>query len=258
MWLDALATDTDIHVPRIVKTMGGVSVLQMTREGIPDIWNATLMTYLPGRLLGGRIGRRNIEKMGKLFAHMHVHGKEWKPPHGFTTRVFDHFVSRNEPEALLEKDAITAYTHKQHRQIKRLYDVVADTYRNLDRDDLRVIHCDLWHDNIKVHRGELCPFDFEDTVWGFRLHDIAMAMLDLLEVTSDEAYPGLLNAFKQGYESILDWPEGNMEALQIGRLLWKINWVCRFGRRSLAEMVARHEPIFTCYERTGTLKIGCH
>ena len=40
--------------------------------------------------------------------------------------------------------------------------------------DLRVIHCDLWHENVKLHRGRLRPFDFEDTVWGYRLHDLAM------------------------------------------------------------------------------------
>lgn len=69
------------------------------------------------------------------------------------------------------------------------------------------IRCDLWHDNIKLHRGALHPFDFEDTTHGFRAHDIAMAMLDLLEDTDDDTYTTLLAAFRRGYESLLAWPD---------------------------------------------------
>jgi len=47
----------------------------------------------------------------------------------------------------------------------------------------------------------LHPFDFEDTVWGFRAHDIAMAMLDLLEATDDAQFAVLLAAFRRGYQA---------------------------------------------------------
>ena len=68
-------------------------------------------------------------------------------------------------------------------------------------------------------------FDFEDTVWGFRAHDIAMAMLDLLEDTDETRYAKLLAAFRRGYQAHLAWPDDRIEPFQIGRLLWKINWV---------------------------------
>ncbi|TFH05003.1 MAG: hypothetical protein E4H09_02725, partial [Spirochaetales bacterium] len=125
-----------------------------------------------------------------------------------------------------------------------------------DRSDLRVIHCDLWHDNIKLHRGRLLPFDFEDTVWGFRIHDIAMAMLDLLEDTGTHRYRELLPEFRRGYESILPWPDGEMEIFQVGRLLWKVNWFARFQRQWLERFVKSHLPTFREYERTGIVKCG--
>ena len=90
-----------------------------------------------------------------------------------------------------------------------------------------MIHCDLWHDNINVHRGELCPFGFEDTIWGFRLHDIAMAMLDLREAVNEEKYARLLDNFREGYQALLDWPAGNMDALQASRILWRMNYIKR-------------------------------
>jgi Ser/Thr protein kinase RdoA (MazF antagonist) len=128
---------------------------------------------------------------------------------------------------------------------------VEAAYAAIDRADLRVIHGDLWHDNVKLHHGALHPFDFEDTVWGFRSHDIAMAMLDLLEATDEARYATLLPAFRRGYEAHLAWPQDPIEPLQMGRLLWKVNWVARHHPRHLATMVERHVPVFDRYLRTG-------
>jgi Ser/Thr protein kinase RdoA (MazF antagonist) len=116
-----------------------------------------------------------------------------------------------------------------------------------------VIHCDLWHDNIKVYRGELCPFDFEDTIWGFRLHDIAMAMLDLIEEVGEDRYAQLFPAFRAGYERHLDWPEGDMTLMQIGRMLWKTNYVARYEPQRFAQGMAFYIALFERYLAHGRL-----
>jgi Ser/Thr protein kinase RdoA (MazF antagonist) len=137
--------------------------------------------------------------------------------------------------------------------IRELVRHVEQAYAHLDRADLRVIHCDLWHDNIKLHHGCLAPFDFEDTVWGFRAHDIAMAMLDLLETTGDQRYARLLPAFRKGYTAHLPWPEDPIEPFQLGRLLWKLNWFASFRPAELAAGVEQYLPVFAHYLRTGRL-----
>jgi Ser/Thr protein kinase RdoA (MazF antagonist) len=139
--------------------------------------------------------------------------------------------------------------------LERLHRHVEDAYMAVDRSDLRVIHCDLWHDNIKLHQGVLHPLDFEDTVWGFRAHDIAMAMLDLLDDTDAERYPGLLAAFRRGYETFLPWPEDPIEPFQMGRMLWILNWVARNQPESLTDAVEHRVPAFEHYEQTG--KVVC-
>ena len=149
-------------------------------------------------------------------------------------------------QVLAEKDR-TAFRQARRR--------VVDAYAGLDRADLRVIHCDLWHDNVKIDRGRLRPFDFEDTVWGFRLHDMAMGLLDLMEDFGYERYRALLPAFRQGYESLLDWPEGSLEVLQIGRLLWKANYVARFHPDALGDMTAAYGRVFRRFEETGILRL---
>jgi len=78
-----------------------------------------------------------------------------------------------------------------------------------------------------------------------------MAMLDLLETVGDERYPGLLAAFRQGYSAHLPWPDDPIEPFQIGRLLWKINWMANHLPKRLEPMVEKHVPIFEHYSLTG-------
>lgn len=237
MWLEALARDTDLCTPRVIRSVDGEAVVTMQTDWTPAPLNITLTTFLPGVLMGKRLTETNLKNMGALFARLHQHGKMWQPPAGFSRRTFDHFLSRGEPNVLIDdpssrgKAANSTQTEDLNQPaalpLQLAIDRVEREYASLDRADLRVIHCDLWHDNIKVHRGELCPFDFEDTIWGFRLHDIAMAMLDLREDTYEARYARLLGCFREGYEALLDWPAGNLDALQAGRILWRMNHIKR-------------------------------
>lgn len=251
MWLEALARDTDVGAPQVVRARDGQQVFALQAPGVPQPRHVTLMTWVPGRILGRHLSARNLEGMGVLFAQLHHHGKAWTPPAGFTERRFEHWLSRGEPNALLDPTTINRLPPPSQETILRLHRHVESAYARIDRADLRVIHCDLWHDNIKLHRGALHPFDFEDTTHGFRAHDIAMAMLDLLEDTDDDTYTALLAAFRRGYESLLAWPDDPIEPFQIGRLLWKMNYVARWEPQWLPQMVERHMNVFLTYERTG-------
>jgi Ser/Thr protein kinase RdoA (MazF antagonist) len=254
MWLEALARDTPIAAPRIVRTRDGQLVLPMEISSVPKAWNVTLMTQVPGRLLGHYLNVTNLRKMGELFAQLHRHGGEWRRPRGFTSRRFVHWLSRDEPNILVGDGAIPPVSKRAGQLIDRMHRHVEDAYAAVDPSDLRVIHCDLWHDNIKLHHGRLHPFDFEDTVLGYRAHDIAMAMLDLLETTNDADYPLLLDAFRDGYETSLPWPTDRIEPFQAGRLLWKLNWIARHERKSFEQSFRAHLPVFERYETAGALR----
>jgi Ser/Thr protein kinase RdoA (MazF antagonist) len=267
LWLDALGRDTTVAAPGVVPARSGELVLPLSRAGIPGVWNTTLMTWVPGRLLGCYLTARNLEKMGALFAELHHHGGAWVPPTGFTTRRFEHWLSRGEENRIVVDgpaaaaaslaEGTAALSAHARDLLEHMHRHVESAYTAIDRADLRVIHCDLWHDNIKLHRGALHPFDFEDTVWGYRSHDIAMAMLDLLEVTGEQRYAELLTAFQRGYQAYMDWPEDRIEPFQIGRLLWKINWVARHQPQWLTSTVERHVPVFEHYAQTGRVICPC-
>jgi Ser/Thr protein kinase RdoA (MazF antagonist) len=252
MWMQALARDTNVGVPRILPTNSGELVQPLKSADISGIWNATLMSWMPGRLLGKYLNPPNLAKMGALFAALHAHGAAWQPPAGFTTRRFEHWLSRGEENRLIGA-AAAGLPAGRGDLLERIHHQVESAYAAIDRSDLRIIHCDLWHDNIKLHRGELHPLDFEDTVLGFRSHDIAMAMLDLLETVGEERYPALLSAFRRGYVAHQPWPAEPIEPFQAGRLLWKINWVAQFQAQHLTEMVEQHAPVFEEFEQSGRI-----
>ena len=76
-WLQALRLETSLAVPRIVPARTGERVLPVRLPGVPHTWNATLMSWVPGRLLRYYLSERNLEKMGALFAELHHHGASW-------------------------------------------------------------------------------------------------------------------------------------------------------------------------------------
>lgn len=256
LWLEALARDTPMVVPRIVPTRSGEYVQPMSIPGIPRVWNASLMHWVPGRSLKYYLTKSNLEMMGVLFAQLHLHGKVWNPPPGFTTRHFEHWLSRGEENLIIQEHAsptLLELPKEQRSLLERMHRHVELAYAQADCCDLRIIHCDLWHENIKLHKGTLVPLDFEDTTWGFRSHDIAMAMLDLLEATDEARYADLLAAFQRGYTTHLPWPAEPIEPFQIGRLLWKINWFARFRPGELLAVVEQHVPVFERYLQTGII-----
>ncbi|MDQ7794504.1 MAG: phosphotransferase [bacterium] len=239
-WLDALHGDTDIGAPLVIRSSDGRSVLPLSGPGVPETWHATLMTWVDGRLLAHHLTCANLERMGELSARLHLHGKAWKPPCGFSTKRFEAFLSRGEPDVIFGDGLIQTFHDDDRQAFLLAREWVEREFGNLDRSDLRVIHCDLWHENIKLDGGRLRPFDFEDTIWGYRLHDIAMGMLDLLETVGAARYEELLVSFRSGYERLLDWPKGDLGVLQLGRLLWIANYVARVApRESLRSLSER-------------------
>lgn len=250
-WLDALHADTDIGAPVVIRSMDGDAVLPMSGFGVPDTWYASLLTWVDGKLLAHYLSPDNLERMGMLFAQMHIHGKSWKPPAGFSTRRFEAFLSRGEPDVVFGDGVIQTFREDDRQAFLLARRLVEREYAGINRNDLRVIHCDLWHENIKVDHGRLRPFDFEDTIWGYRLHDIAMSMLDLLETVGASEYEALFASFRSGYERLLDWPEGDLGVLQLGRLLWKANYVARFDLGAVASLSKQYGHIFRNFERTG-------
>jgi Ser/Thr protein kinase RdoA (MazF antagonist) len=257
MWLAALARETDIGAPVPLAAQGGSYLVEARAEGVPEARRCLVTSWLPGSTLGKQLTEANLYKMGALFARLHAHGAAFRPPPGFTERRMDGVYARGEEEVLWDCD--DGFAPATRQTFERAWAVVEQAFARLYADPVgvRVIHNDLWHDNIKIYRGQLHPFDFEDTVWGYPVQDIAMALQDLMMDVEADAFEPLQAALREGYESLAPWPEryeGEIDTFRVGRLFWVANYVARYRRAYLREHVDWTARLFAGYLETGRLR----
>ena len=235
-WLRALVRDTDIPLPEIIETQSAEAYVRVTDPYSGIERRALLFKWLPGISLAKRLDETNVGKLGELFATLHAHALGWTLPVDFPRASMTAFLGRGEEDLLFgskkapaERDSMAVLQATRER--------VVSAYEAMPPEELQVIHCDLWHENVKLHRGVLCPIDFEDTILGYREHDIAMAWLDLAEEVPTEAYTRFVDAFTAGYERVAPFPSGDILALQLGRILWTLNWIARFQPRRIRDAI---------------------
>ena len=258
MWLRALARDSSIHAPQPHPTRDGHFIVEAGAPGVPEIRRCLVMSWLPGSLLGRHLTETNLCKMGLLFADLHEHGADFIPPEGFTQRKMDSIFARGESDVLFSADCQGTFTPRTRDILRQSDERVKAAFSNLYQSSAgpQVIHNDLHHDNITLYHGRLSPFDFEDTIWGYPVQDIAMALQDLMIEVAPDAYEPLRSAFQAGYESKKRWPEsydGQIDTFRAGRMLWVANYVARYERKYLPEFVEWLAQRLEDYLESGSL-----
>jgi Ser/Thr protein kinase RdoA (MazF antagonist) len=257
-WLNALAIEPLIHAPQPQAAKDGEYLVCAKTLGVTELL-CVLMSWVPGKPLGKQLTEANLHKMGVLFARMHNHGDMFEPPAGFSTRRMDRVLAREEEDVLFtpeHEQAFTPHNRAIFEQVRQRVEIAyAHRYGGSQRPI--VIHHDLWHDNIHLYRGELFPLDFEDTVWGFPVQDIAMAMQDLMMDVEPERYEPLLAAFRAGYEGLRPWPEeyeSEMDTFRAGRMLWTANHRAGWRPQMLPKVIEEMAPWLANFLETGKLR----
>ena len=171
----------------------------------------------------------------------------------------DRIYARGENDVLFNQENIAAYTQSTRKTFERVLDKVIKAFKYLyaQPNGLRVIHNDLWHGNINVYRSRLHPLDFEDTIWGHPVQDIAMALQDLMTDVRPMDYDPLMGAFRDGYESIAPWPEryeGEIDTFRAGRMIWVANYVARYENTYLRKHLDAGAILFEGFLNTGKLR----
>jgi Ser/Thr protein kinase RdoA (MazF antagonist) len=101
-----------------------------------------------------------------------------------------------------------------------------------------VIHGDLHTQNVKIDRGVLTPFDFEDMLWAVPILDVATS---LFYVRDRPDYLDLARAFRSGYERQLPWVEthpGEVDRLMTARGIDMLNFVALDPGLDMGDMEA--------------------
>jgi Ser/Thr protein kinase RdoA (MazF antagonist) len=231
-WTDALRRETEIRPPEAVAGLDGEAVQDVASTPGAGRHDCVLFTWIPGPALSERLTLENVRRLGALAARLHAHAAGFGPPQGVARRTLDGLLRPGEREVLF------AYDHPAFLPPPRraLFERVAARWRatvdDLFRDPAgrRVIHADLHHENVILHRGRLRPLDFYEVIWGYPLQDIALTFFDFRYYTDARSpgYDALRRAFASGYAAHLPWPEespGQIDILVAGRRLRQANWV---------------------------------
>lgn len=258
-WLAALAEETDIGAPAPVPARNGAYLVTAAAPGVPEPRHCLLFTWLPGKPLAAQLTEPNLHAMGILFAALHDHAASFTPPPGFTRRRMSNILARGEPNSLAPLLHGGALNKRAKDALNQVHSLVKDAFdrRYADATGLRVIHNDLWHGNILIHQDRLRPLDFEDTIWGYPVQDIAMALQDLMVDVPTDAFEPLQAALRQGYETRASWPERTpteIDLFRAGRMLWVANYVASHQPQHLHDHISRLTPMLERFLTTGKLR----
>lgn len=170
--------------------------------------------------------------MGVLSAQLHEHGATFSPLAGFTTRRLDRLFPRGETNVLFAPEFAHLFSDAQRAIFEQGLAVAQAELDRLYRspEPPRVVHGDLHHENVLVHRGRLQPVDFEDIINAYPIQDIALTFYDFRYYTDPARhdYGRLCAAFRRGYTTRLRWPQeypNQINILHLARRIWVANWV---------------------------------
>jgi Ser/Thr protein kinase RdoA (MazF antagonist) len=217
-WLAALSRDTDLNLP----------VPQATRDGAlmghvysPDLERAlpfALFSWLPGDNLGDKATPMQMREVGRATATLHAHARGFTLPVGtmlYSARPVlmdsrDNFQDEHELLTSERREVIGAAFQRAQAALDAVY----------ARDREIPLHADLHNWNLKWARGKLYVFDFDDSIMGVPMHDLAISAYYLRDHTALE------DALLEGYAAHATLPmysSAEFEALVVARNLVLVN-----------------------------------
>ena len=212
-WLHALARETDLRVATPVPTREGHLVGVIEHENAPKATPFALFEWLPGPLLDEKCSSATVEQLGAAMATLHGHARAFSLPAGCELPDAAH-VMYDSPRVLFEAphEHVTA---DRLEVFKAAFEIAQGQHdRAWAAGPARVIHSDLHQWNLKLHRGQLSIFDFDDCLLGHPAQDVATSLYYLERQRPD---PEFREALERGYTRVAPWPV--VDAAQLEGLL---------------------------------------
>jgi len=232
-----LAAATDVAPPRVMPNRAGELFTVASADGVPEPRACVLFEWLRGSVLDREVTPGRWGALGELTAKMHRFAQVFEPSPGFDAAVYRSVLAYDEPLVLFDSDRVDLLGLEG--LLREAYEVTNERIAALMREQRHiVIHGDLHTLNVKVDRGVLTPFDFEDMLWGVPILDVATA-LSYVRERSD--YLELGRAFRAGYERRLPWVEtrpGEVDQLIVARGIDMLNYVALDPGLDMGDMEA--------------------
>ena len=222
-WMAALAA-SGIRTPRpvaaedgsLLQEVGGVQVDLLTwLDGVPlGTTGKPLAVADPAEL---------FHRIGRSVARLHAVSDRWAPPNGFRRCAWDRAGLVGEAPVWGRFWENPTLAPDDRALFATVRDVASrELAERGDGLDYGLIHGDLVRENILIHSGRVQFIDFDDGGHGYRLFDIAGALVKNL---SEPAFGELKDALIGGYRSERPLDTDALELLLLLRACTYIGWI---------------------------------
>jgi Ser/Thr protein kinase RdoA (MazF antagonist) len=248
-WLAALRKDIKLEVPEPLLARDGSLVITADVQGVPHVRHCVIFSWVPGVGLYQRLSSENMYRLGVLSARLHDHAETFVPPEGFYLKMGNEVFSAGKVSALFSEAHKDLFSGEQHTILLRVAERARKATEHLytDEDTLLVLHGDLHQGNVKVYRGKLYALDFDDSIRGYPVQDIAITLYYFHRYPNFEE---LSESFKHGYTSRRTWPEGyphQIDTFSASRALSVLNFVVGSDNPIIQDAVPAYIEMETTY-----------
>lgn len=225
LWLSSLRQDTDLQVPTPVPAENGALVQLISTAELPEGRLVTLLSWMPGKLVGKRPSKKVMMQLGAFMSELHQHTEKFSLPKGSVRTAIDWSKrlrywqdSNNDTSNTLsgQQQELCAYTSEF---------LLKDILRIGCENNYGLIHADLHTYNCLRDDGELKVLDFDDCCIASHFYDLAVP-LTYLDDRKD--YSSLKKSFYAGYLKNRSLPENfhaYVETFMVARAFDIISWV---------------------------------
>ncbi|WP_120632768.1 phosphotransferase [Ruegeria sp. EL01] len=199
-WMSAVSKG-GISVPTPIASQSG-KMLHVI-EGV----QVDVLSWLPGVPLADTVtemaaaGRATLfHSIGREMARLHLVSDSWDRPYGFVRCAWDREGLLGDAplwDRFWDNPALSADDRNMLLALRRK--ASADLVGIGGNQDYGLIHADLVSANIMVSNNALSLIDFDDGGFGFRLFEIATA---LLKFSDDTDFPTIRSGLIKGYQAI--------------------------------------------------------
>lgn len=181
LWLNAIARDTELTVPRPVQNRWGEWVTSFVSEEFAPSIACSLLRWVEGGHLESEPTAQQVRQLGMLMAHLHQHSSHWSLPSGFSRpahNVEQLKAATAQLGVLVQEEIIAVEDYQVFQQaaaqVRELMLSLQQT-----RETWGLIHADLHQGNYVFYGEEVRPIDFSRCGFGFYLYDMAQSVGDI-------------------------------------------------------------------------------
>lgn len=202
-WLRAIRADTNLQVPEPVRTVDGADVTIASDPGVDGTRVCSLLRWMDGRIHEESPRPVHLRRLGEAMARLHDQADGWRPPAGFVRIRWDHETFFGD---VMEYGGVPAgqVWDLLPGDVRQRFDAVAGladgvmTDLGEGPDAWGLVHADLHLGNAVFGGGQVRLIDFDDSGYGHRVYEVAVA---LWELRHRDDYEHFRAALLDGYRS---------------------------------------------------------